>query len=138
MTPMIIRELAQYIQNAGLGIYSTADPSLRTIYTGELPQGVNEGLYIIMVPSPPPHQYITTEYTVVDFWYRSAKTDRAYEQIRNIYNLFHRRSNWDAGAWHVFFSQALGSIMDMDRDAEGGKLLRLSVQFISRDLNSVS
>lgn len=138
MNYMIAKEIAQKLEDWGVGIYQTADDTLRTIFTGELPYDVNEGLFVILSPSPPPHQYIDTEYTIIDFWYRSAHTDRAYDKLRAVYDLLHRRSNWDTANWHIYFSQALGGIVDADRDANNGKLLRLSVQFISRNLNSVS
>lgn len=135
---MFAREVALDMQVAGLGIFATSTPASRNIFAGELPEGIAEGIYVLESPSPPPHQYIDTEYTVIDFWAVSAKTDRAHDLLERVFELYHRRYDWDTAHWHVFFSQALGSIVDVDRDQQRGKLFRLSIQFISRNLNHVS
>lgn len=134
----LVKEIAELCENYQIGIYSTADPAVRTIHTGLLPDNVIEGIYIIEAPSPPPHDYVDTEYTVLDFWARSPKTDRAHALLELVYNNFHRRYHYETANWHISFSRALGSIIDLDRDRESGKLLRLSVQFICRNLNNVS
>lgn len=141
MTTMLAREIAQLCQNFGYGVFEPVSPQTiadRTIYVGELPDTANEALFILEVPSPPPHNYIDTEYTVLDFWARSPETDRAHVLLENIYKHFHRAYNYETANWHIFFSRALGSIVDVDRDSENGKLFRLSVQFICRNLNNLS
>ena len=135
---MFGRELALMLQQWGVGTFTTSDESQRSIWWGEIPQGITEGLYMVAAASPPPHQYVDTEYPVIDFWYRSPSTAKAEEKMRLVFNLLHRRQNWQTANWHIYFSQALGAIVDVDRDDEGGKLLRLSVQFICRNLNNVS
>lgn len=144
----LVKELAQLCHNFGIGVYSTADPAQRTIFTGEMPASVRssagvdtpviEALWLIEVPSPPPHNYIDAEYTVIDFWSRSPKTARAHGLLEEVYNQFHRRYHYETANWHIAFSRALGSIVDVDRDRENGKLFRLSVQFICRNLNNLS
>lgn len=138
MSTRLAKEIAQLCHNNGIGIYGTSDPSARTIFTGNLPYNVNEGIYIIEAGAPPPHQYIDTEYLILDFWSRSAQTDRAYDLLDRVYNLLHRNYDYDTANWHIYFSRALGSITDADRDVEDGKLYRLSVQFICRNLNTLS
>lgn len=135
---MLAREIAQEMENRGLGVFTTDTPSERTIFVGEVPDGVEEYLLIIPVPSPPPHQYIDTEYPVFDFWYRSPHTDRAYAKLETVYEVLHRRHHYALNNWWIELSRALGSITDADRDLEGGKLFRLSVQFICRNLNHIS
>ena len=144
----LVKEIAQLCENFQIGTYMPADPGNRTIFTGELPDKVRdlsgneveikEAIWIIEVPSPPPHNYVDTEYTVLDFWARSPKTDRAHALLELVYNNFHRRYHYETANWHISFSRALGSIVDVDRDVEGGKLLRLSIQFICRNLNTLS
>jgi hypothetical protein len=138
MNEALIREIAIYCQQRGLGVFITSDPDSRTIWAGEMPADAVEALMLINVDSPPPHQYVDTEYPIIDFWYRSPYTERANEMMRLIQNTFHRRENWTTDNYHIYLSQALGSPVDVDRDNEGGKLLRLSIQFISRNLNNVS
>ena len=134
----IATEIAEYLDAHNVGTFSTANPDDRTIYVGELPQGLVEGLMILNVPSPPPHRYIDTEYTVLDFWARSNHSDRGYALLEQVFELLHRRYAYQTKNWNIMFSQALGAIIDADRDREGGKLFRLSVQFICRNLNHVS
>lgn len=138
MTIMLAREIAQLVHNAGIGVFSTATPADRTIYVGELPQDITEGMFIIEVPSPPPHQYIDTEYPILDFWYRSPYTDLAHEKLEQVYALFHRKHHYTTANWSIALSRALGTIVDVDREQESGKLFRLSVQFICRNLNNIS
>lgn len=144
----LIKEIAELCENFQIGTYMPADPGNRTIFTGELPESVKnlagddvpitEALWIVESPSPPPHTYIDTEYTVLDFWAISPKTDRAHALLELVFNNYNRRYHYETANWHIAFSHALGSIIDVDRDREGGKLLRLSVQFICRNLNNLS
>lgn len=134
----LVKEIAQLCQTMDIGIYATPDPSLRTIYTGQFPENVTEGIWLVESPSPPPHEYVDTEYTVIDFWARSPKSLRSHALLELVYENFHRRYAYQTANWTIYFSRALGSIVDVDRDAEGGKLFRLSVQFICRNLNNLS
>lgn len=134
----LIVELCEDIANHGFGTFGTVNPNDRTIFYGEMPDTVVEGLLLVAVPSPPPHQYVDTEYPIIDIWAKSPHTDRAYALLRNIYNTYHRRYGYQTTNWHIYFSQALGNIVDVDRDRESSKLLRLSIQFISRNLNNIS
>ena len=131
-------EIAIDAQNNGLGIYATSDPANRTIFVGEMPDDIVEGILIVASASPPPHIYIDTEYKVIDFWSRSPHTDRSKALLRAVFELYHRRYHYTTDNWYVSFSEALGDIIDIDRDANSGKLFRLSVQFISRNLNHIS
>lgn len=134
---MLVKEIAQLCENYQIGKIS-GNGSDRTIFVGTLPETVIEGIFLIEAPSPPPHVYVGTEYTVLDFWARSPDTDRAHALLELVYDNFDRRYHYDTANWHIYFSHALGSIVDVDRDREGGKLFRLSVQFICRNLNTLS
>lgn len=134
----LVKEIAELCETFGIGIYMPTDPANRTIYTGLAPDDLVEGIFIVESQSPPPHSYVDTEYTVLDFWSRSPKTDRGHALLEMVYNNFHRRYHYETANWHIAFSHALGSIVDVDRDSESGKLFRLSVQFICRNLNNLS
>jgi hypothetical protein len=144
----LVKEIAELCENFGIGVYSPPDPGNRTIFTGELPStitnsagadvSVSEALWIVESPSPAPHSYIDTEYTVLDFWARSPKTARAHALLELVFNNFNRRYGYQTANWTIYFSHALGSIVDVDRDRENGKLFRLSVQFYCRNLNTLS
>ena len=135
---MLAAEIAEYIDGLGLGVFSTNNPSARTIFVGNFPQDPPEGIYIVQAVSPPPHEYVDTEYTVLDFYSISPHTDRGYALLQAVFDNLHRRGGYNTTNWNIYFSRALGSIVDIDRDREGSKLFRLSVQFICRNLNNVS
>lgn len=134
----LAKEIAEILDAANVGIYSTSNPATRNIFTGLLPDDVAEGIFIIEAQSPPPHEYVDTEYLVLDFWARSDYTDRAHNLLELVYNYLNRKNGYQTANWYIYNSSALGSIVDVDRDREGGKLFRLSVQFICRNLNNVS
>lgn len=132
------KEIAELLDANNVGVYSTNTPTARTIFTGKLPANVAEGINIVESISPPPHEYIDHEYPVLDFWARSDQPDRAHWLLEQVYGLLHRRSGYSTTNWYIYNSSALGAIVDVDEDREAGKLYRLSVQFITRNLNNVS
>lgn len=134
----LAKEIAELLDAANIGIYSTANPTDRTIFTGKLPANVATGILLIESASPPPHQYVDTEYPIIDFWARSDSPDVAHDLLEKVYGLFHRRNGYSTANWYIYNSSALGAIVDVDEDREAGKLYRLSVQFICRNLNNVS
>lgn len=141
MSQMLVREIAQKAQDLGIGVFEPVVPQTaadRTIWVGELPETAIDAVWLVESPSPAPHNYVDTEYPIIDFWARSPDTDRAHRLLELVFSNFHRRYGYETANWHIYFSRALGSIVDVDRDKEGGKLFRLSVQFICRNLNSVS
>lgn len=131
-------ELAIGLHNAGIGVFGTANPDSRTIFINDVPQGITEGILILNAPTPPPHKYIDTEYTVIDFWAWSPHSDRAKAKLRSVYELYFRKAHFETGNWYISFSQILGGIDSIERDREGSKLFRLSIQFICRNVNHVS
>ena len=142
MTPTVDEieaEIGKDLDNNVSGlVFGTSDDSQRNVYVGTFPDGKQEGILILGSPSPAPHQYIDTEYLVVDFWSRSEHTERSKALLRSVYELYHRRYGYTLGDWYISFSRALGSIVDADRDANNGKLFRLSVQFICRNTTHTS
>lgn len=134
----LIYEIAQRLGTAGIGVFNTTDPTTRTIYIEDMPEDLVEGLMLVSAVSPPPEEYIDTEYIVIDFWARSPHNDRATALLRQVYNHLHRSYDFDTANWHVYWVRSLGSITDASRDQESSKLKRLSVQFICRNLNNES
>jgi len=118
----LAKEIAEMLDAAGIGIYSTTDPTARTIFTGGLPQTVEEGIFIIESASPPPHLYTDQEYPILDFWARSDSTDRAHNLLELVYGYLHRKNGYATTNWYIYNSSALGAIVDVDRDRESGKL----------------
>ena len=129
---MLEQRIANDMVNFKLGTLGT------DIFIGQLPEDVTTGVFLVPASSPPPQQIIDTEEHVIDFWCRSDHTDTAYNKLQAIYNTYNRRANYPLGDWYIYFSGALGTIMDMDRDREGGKLFKLSVSFLCRNITNVS
>lgn len=129
---LLEQKIADELQTLGFGIQG------QTLFIGQLPPDTDAGIFLVPAAGPPPHEYLDTEYHTVDFWIRSDYTDYAYKTLQDVYNAYHRRSNYVLGDWYIFFSQALSSPQDMNRDLESGKLFKLSVQFECRNTNNVS
>lgn len=134
----LAKEIAELLDAAGVGVYSTSNPDLRTIFTGKLPVVVKEGIYIVESIGNPPHMYTDQEYPILDFWARSDSPDSAHNLLELVYGQLHRRNGYSTANWYIYNSSALGAIVDVDEDRESGKLYRLSVQFICRNLNNIS
>jgi hypothetical protein len=122
---VFIDELYQEIIDA-TGSPFTAD----NLYIGEL---VREqyGVYLIQSASSQPDMYTGVEEYQIDLWSRTIKASEGFELMEWLYNYFHQKAHYDLGLHHVFFTNALSQIVDMDRDAEGNKLLRLPVRWIA-------
>ena len=128
----LIMEIADQLQAWGLYTNNV------DMFIGKLPQSIESGLLLIDAPGPEPHRYIDTEKHVIDFWYRSPHTDQAYYKMQELFRTFARRSNYPLVNWYVYESNPLGDIVDAGSDLENGKLLRLGVQFLCRNLNNIS
>lgn len=138
MDTTLARSVAQELHNRGVGVFWTDTPASRTIFIEDFPQDIVEGVLITEVNGPPPHSYVDTEYSIIDFWVRGPHADRNRQKADLIYNTFHRRANWNTGNWQIYFSRALDRPVPAGLDLETGKLLRLSVQFICRNTYGVS
>ncbi len=134
----LIVEVARDMAAHNLGVFGTSDPNDRTIYWGEMPAECKEGLLLVDSPGLAPHQYIDTEWQLIDVWAKAASSYDAKALLRRVYNTYHRRYDWNTSNWHVYWSKATGPIIDVNRNQEGSKLFRLSIQFMCRNLNNIS
>jgi len=132
MNPFIY-EICEYLETYGLNdnggsrfVFDNA--SNNNLYIGELVRGV-DGVYAKSVPSAEPDPYTAMQEMNIDFWSRRKNSLEAYEDMRIIYELFHRHLEFDTSNYKVRFSRVLSQPIDLDRDGEGGKLLRISVKF---------
>lgn len=108
-----------------------------TIFAGELKRGV-DGVFVVAAPSEPPDKETGILYQSVDFWARNADTAKAFEHLTEIFNLFDRRHHYTARGYFIHFSHHDSLIEDMDKDAEGAKLLKLSTRFILNSTTAIS
>lgn len=108
-----------------------------TIFAGELKRGV-DGVFVVAAPSEPPDKETGILYQSVDFWARNADTAKAFEHLTEIFNLYDRRHHYTARGYFIHFSHHDSLIEDMDKDAEGAKLLKLSTRFILNSTTAIS
>ena len=127
----IIQDIANYTAD------NTSLVMRDTIYAGELKRGVN-GVFAVAAPSEAPDKETGILYQSVDFWARNEDTGKAFEHLTEIFNLFDRKHHYTARGYFVHFSHNDSNIEDMDKDAEGAKLLKLSVRLILNSTTAIS
>ena len=122
-----VYQICQYIaDNSTLFTFGDGDTSLKV---GELERG-KQGVFAVGTPSEAPDRYTAVEYQTVDFWSLYKNSAEAYSQLQEIYSLLHQSHHYVLESYMVFFSHASTNIMDMDRDSENRKMLKISVRFI--------
>lgn len=102
---------------------------------GELKRDV-DGVYLQQAPSPEPDMETLVEYHAIDFYAVNKSSDVAKEDMQYIYLLFHRKVHYVLESYDVYLSYATSQPVDLGRDAQGRKVLRISVVFISGNLIS--
>lgn len=102
---------------------------------GELIRGM-DGIFAVDAPSAEPDRYTAVTQRTIDFWAVFRNTETAYNYLLQIYDFLHQKHHYNTTSYTVHFSFAGGQVQDLDRDAEGRKLLKLSVVFIVTGLIS--
>ena len=113
----------------------TFGPGDSNVKVGELVRGI-DGVFVVEGASPEPDRYTAVEYHTPDFWavFKNAKV--ASDYLRAIYDYLHQKHHYNTDSYTVHFSYCAGQILDLDRDGEGRKMLKLSVAFIITGLIS--
>ena len=133
MTNPFVYEICTYLANTLADFtFGTGSTNLKI---GELLVG-EDGVYAQVQPSPAPDKYTPTEEHVIDFWAVNKRSDQAFDHISKLYSLLHKAITYDTSNYHVYLSRALSQPLDLDRDGEGRKVVKLSVLFIVRGLIS--
>jgi hypothetical protein len=123
---MIAEALADYIQQQGIATVGT------DLFIGELPFDKGDCMSLVYSPSPEPNKTLDVWEQVIDFWVRYSKSDVGYDKLIEISDLLHKAQNYDITGFHIYFSNALGMVDDLDRDEQRRKLYKLSIRFIFR------
>jgi hypothetical protein len=123
---MIIESVAKFLENNSLGTVG------EDIFIGELPLEVGDCVALVYAPSPDPNVAIDIYEQTIDFWSRNKNSGVSYSNLLDILELLHKKQNYSMEGFHVYFSNALGMVMDNDRDSERRKLYQLSIKFIYR------
>ena len=136
----IVKDICAFLgvyNTAGLKLQSQAGGGEATLFAGELKRGVN-GVFAVAAPSEPPDKETGILYQSIDFWSRNSDTAKGFEHLSEIFNFFDRRHHYSTDHYFIHFSHCESNIDDMDKDAEGAKLLKLSVRFILNNTQAIS
>ena len=115
-------ELAQYLEDNTSLVVGT------NLMIGELLRGV-EGVFLTISSGSEPDRYLPTFNETIDFWSIYKDSEDGYNILKTLYFLLHRGEHYNLTSYHVYYSNALGQIADFDRDAEGRKIWKLTVDF---------
>ncbi len=132
--PPFLQEIVNYLATNTGGHFVFADGT-GNLKIGELTRGVN-GVFCMDSASPPPDDYLPTEVRYIDFWSVNPVSNLAYQDLQYVYDLFHQAYDITVSSWYVYAALALGQIEDMDRDGQGRKMYKLSIEFTIRNLIS--
>lgn len=134
MSGIFTQEICHYLEIHSGGLLHMAQPDANLV-VGNLVRG-RDGVFAVDSPTLPPDNYTPIEYFQVDFNVVNRLSDEAYVTAELIYDIFHQQHHYDTTSFKVHFSHATGQPVDLDRDSEGRKLIRLSVLFIAMELIS--
>lgn len=123
---MILEAIQNLLDDNGIGLTGV------DLFIGKLPATGIDCLAIMGSPSPAPNPAIPVFEQYVDFWARYGQPNDAYDMLGAIQDLLHPQANYTMGDYHVYLSNAQGSIEDMGEDSESRKLLKITVRFIYR------
>jgi hypothetical protein len=123
---MIIEDLAQYIEDNGLGIQA------QNIFIGDLPLDKNDCVSLVYQVSPDRDKVLDYYTQDIDIWSKNKSASLGYSKLLSIANLLHGKANYTLGDFHVYLSHQIGTIFDNDVDAQNNKLYKLSLRFIYR------
>lgn len=121
---MFVEEIIDYIEDETDLVVNT------NLLIGEIQREKN-AVYAVQAPGEEPNKYVPTESLIIDFWSVDPDSEIAYDRLREIKNLLHRRSHYLTSSYRIDFSNALGNIEDMDRDGENRKMWRLTMRFVT-------
>lgn len=126
-------DIANYLDsNSALFSFGSGSKNLKV---GELVRG-ERGVFIIASGVEGADHYLPFQYQTLEFWAVNESSEEGQEWLLAIYNLFHQAHHYNTNSYTIFFSHATTPIMDLDRDGEGRKLLKIGVRFICTNIIS--
>lgn len=123
---MIIEDLAQYLSDNSVGTIAS------NLFIGELPATTGDAIAIVYQYSPDQNKVLDYYEQDIDIWCKNKSAKHGYEKLLNIFRLLHGKGNYEMGDFHIYFSRAIGTILDNDKDEQGNKLYKLTLRFIYR------
>lgn len=125
---MIITSVLEFMEDSGIGTINS------DLFLGELPFDRTDILSLIYVLSPAPDKAIPYYRQVIEVWAQFTSYETGMNKMQQVFNLFHKRENYEIADFHVYLSFAMGMVDDMDRDSQRKHLFRLSLTFVYRNL----
>lgn len=109
--------------------YFSFDAPDSNLYSGELIRGIN-GVFAVDMSAEEPNRESALEYRTIEYWAVNTNSIECYERLLAIYNLFHEQHHYNTDSYTVHFSHAASNILDMDRDSENRKMMKVSVRYL--------
>lgn len=131
---MLLQDIAQLIQDAGIATRFNIDTQTGDMFVGEMPDQPDSAIMLVTVPSPSPNQDIPTEQLSFEIWSRDKSTLNGHNRLRNVHRQLHRKGNFQTASSYVYFIKSTDQVNDMDKDEKGRKLHKLPMQAHYRDL----
>jgi hypothetical protein len=119
----IIRDIHSYLKDEGFNIYRS-----------KAPLKIENVLWVVESPSPPPSPSLGYYEQNLDIWARFRLTDSGRSELEKIQELLHRKVSYNLDNFHVYLSVVNGLVTDMGEDMEGRALFNLNFRFIYREL----
>lgn len=135
---MILREIAELLDDAGLATLWNGDTQTGNLFIGNLPEQPSNAILLLTVPSPSPSVDLPTESLSFEVWSRNKSTADGESQLRAIHRLLHRKGNFALPSYYVFAAKSTDAVTDMDQDQQGRKLQKLPMRVLYRDLQLIS
>lgn len=133
-TKQFIQQICEYLADDS-DRFTYGSGTDKNLKVGDLTSDV-DGVRAIATPAAAPEREIPVEFYNVDFWAVNRNTNTAMLDLREIFDLFHQKADYQLDDFLVEFSEAVGVIEDLDRDGQNRKLLRLSLKFTTINLIS--
>lgn len=128
----IVSEITDILTARHVGVPGT------DLFIGEFPPDGDNMVMVFAAGGDVPDMYVDTKYATIDIWVRDRNSDGGYTRLLGIFNILQRMQNVKLTQYYVYFLHAMTDILDMDRDAQGRKLYKITFRVIYRDTYGVS
>jgi hypothetical protein len=132
-----IHALCEYVASRTGLAFGSGETEIKV---GEISRD-SQGIFAIDEPTQEPDRVVPIRYAQIGFWAKYKDTATAYTKLNLIYNILDRMYATQVGHtsnYNIYFGIPSGPIIDLDRDAQGDKILKFSAYFIYNPLDIVS
>lgn len=129
---MIADDFATLLQDIGSGTVGS------DIFVLEQPDDLDEGLVVANDPSGDVHKYTGQQRQSIGVFSVSKSSITAAARLETLKRALHRREGITTAGHYIYSIVTVGNMMDLDRDALGRRVWKLSFDVFYRDLDWVS